>query len=108
MHTSFFFCFIQPDKFVHSLVLFVQGLGKLSSLGLSNWNHPRSGSYFKKKTYSIRQLIDILFTEDTENNGRSRAMSMEKMDTPNVRRLSNTAKKDWRREILIYYLDLDV
>jgi hypothetical protein len=66
-----------PEKFVTNLVLYVQGLGKLSSLPLNGcWNRTRTTS------------------AGSENDGRrTRSMSMEEYDIPNVRRLS-LKKKD--------------
>ncbi|EFX76969.1 hypothetical protein DAPPUDRAFT_321849 [Daphnia pulex] len=72
-----------PEKFAHNLVLYVQGLGKLSSL-------PVTGSW-NARSRTTSQSSDA---QDAEaGRHRSRAMSMEEYDIPNVRRLS-LAKKD--------------
>lgn len=59
-----------PDKFAQNLVLFVQGLGKLSSLPTCRSRTTSQGS------------------EGVEEGRRYRSMSMEEYDVPNVRRLS--------------------
>nr|CAH0098137.1 unnamed protein product [Daphnia galeata] len=72
-----------PEKFAHNLVLYVQGLGKLSSI-------PVTGSW-NARSRTTSQSSDL---QDAEaGRRRSRAMSMEEYDIPNVRRLS-LAKKD--------------
>ncbi|KZS18686.1 Uncharacterized protein APZ42_015222 [Daphnia magna] len=72
-----------PEKFAHNLVLYVQGLGKLSSLSVT-------GSW-SSRSRTTSQSSDA---QDLEaGRRRSRAMSMEEYDIPNVRRLS-LAKKE--------------
>jgi len=70
-----------PEKFTTNLVLFVQGLGKLSSL-------PPSGSWNRTRTTSGGSM---------EEGRRARSMSMEEYDVPNVRRLS-IVKKEKEKE----------
>lgn len=72
-----------PEKFAQNLVLYVQGLGKLSSL-------PATGSW-NARSRTTSQSSDIIDPETGRR--RSRAMSMEEYDIPNVRRLS-LAKRD--------------
>jgi len=70
-----------PDKFATHLVLYVQGLGKLSSLPpTGSWNRTRttSGSASGSIDYDAR---------------RTRSMSMEEYDVPNIRRLSIVRKE---------------
>ena len=118
---------LQPEKFAHNLVLYVQGLGKLSALPVSgSWNsRSRTTSQSEYTTASVQLCFKCTFFDfwflfvicfrfcaeigsdivDPETaRRRSRAMSMEEYDIPNVRRLS-LAKRDWKcNQSYIYFI----
>ena len=83
-----------PGKVSHSILLFCQGIGLLTSVSVMDRLVSILLSWYKEGKLSVMVLQRTTSNCSTEEVRRSSMMSMEEYDKPNMKRFSLSAKGD--------------